>query len=241
MLRALLLPALGGQHVGLGGGRQRLSTHPGSLEPPSPSPGPLTSSGCSEAKESRVVSEETDREWKRRSPSRASRLGRAACGGAQLGQGPGPRPGPPHLPLPEPQGGHGITPPPRDPRCGAEAPPSHGTHGSPPAPPSARAPHPSGASTARAGGRAPPVQRLPHLLQASPLGRQRRHHAAERAVHCGDRGRAGGYSTAPPPRHPHTPLGAPSPVPPFWASSQKLRCSWLYSGGRLKGSWPGSR
>lgn len=39
------------------------------------------------------------------------------------------------------------------------------------------------------------------------------------------------------------PAGAAPRGPPFCANTQKLRCSWLYSGGRLKGSWPwlGSR
>lgn len=76
----LLLPAFGRQCIQL---RGQPPPQPPALEgggghldahlPTHPHPStPLTSSGCSEAKESRVVSEETEREWKRR---------RAACGG----------------------------------------------------------------------------------------------------------------------------------------------------------------
>lgn len=86
------------------------------------------------------------------------------------------------------------------------------------------------------------VQRLPHLLQTGPLGHQRDHHAAERAVHCqetraGVRLQHGTPAPALLPPGPPVGLSPPSPIPPFWARTQKLLCSWLYSGGRLKGSW----
>lgn len=127
--------------------------------PPGPNPCPhITSSGSSEAKESMVVSEETESEWKRCSPSRGSRPGRGACGGAELSQIP-------HSILPIPCRGSGVhtgSPRPpafgrsrddlqRTPRTGA-APPDLCPL-TPARPPQAHSPsHPSGTSTAGAWG-----------------------------------------------------------------------------------------
>lgn len=81
------------------------------------------------------------------------------------------------------------------------------------------------------------VQRLPHLLQTGPLGRQRGHHAAERAVHCRERwGRQSGTRppTLPPPGPPAR-LSTPLLHPTFLGQDPEAPLQLAVLGGEAEG------